>query len=137
MKYHITHPHLPTMTNSKDTISLTLEDFYKLDNNTIEYIDLHSILEHVDINKFLPILNSKLRLKGICVIVGGDIDKICEFYLDKYISYEEFSNMVFNKKLYPLDHIADAIKNYFTIDSIKTDKVLYYIEFRRKLNDKN
>ena len=45
--------------------------------------------------------------------------------------------MIFDKTLYPIDYIVNMIKEYFTIETIKTDKVLYYIEFRRKLNDKN
>lgn len=138
MRHYLIHKNLPkTDNNHGDEIGITLEQFYELENNSIEYIDIHNILEYLDIKKFLPILNNKLRLKGKVIIIGGDIDKICEFYLDKYISYDEFANMVFDKTLYPIDYIVNMIKEYFTIETIKTDKVLYYIEFRRKLNDKN
>lgn len=138
MKYHLIHKNLPKIDiNDTNEVGITLEQFYELENNSIEYIDIHNILEYLDIKKFLPILNDKLRLKGKAIIIGGDIDKICEFYLDKYISYDEFANMVFDKKLYPLNYMVEYLQEYFSIDTIKTDKVLYYIECKRKINDQN
>lgn len=135
MKYQIEHESIKDYQPDLDKISLySLED---LPDHSIEYINSYNMLEVVpDYNKFLELMLSKLRLKGVMVIIGIDLNKLCELYLDQIIDAQEFNDFTSKKTIYPLSKITNAlIDNKFTLITIKTDRLLYYIECKRSSNE--
>lgn len=127
MKYQIVHKEI-TQGNS----DLTPIDHNKIDqiqDKSIAYIDMHNILELIDSSNYLITIQSKLKPGGSASIVGLDLNRLCEFYLDKYIDTKEFNTLVKGKTLFTLKEVTDLLKKYFTIKTVKTDKLLYFVEF--------
>lgn len=131
MKYQLEHE---TIQNYQPDIEkISLNNITSLQDHSIEHINLYNALELIqDPNTLLTTLLSKLRLKGVVVLVGIDLNKICELYLDKVLSYKEFNNLISNKTIYPMTEAIQILKaNQFHINLIKTDRLLYHIECGR------
>ena len=135
MKYQIEHESIKDYQPDLEKISLSsLED---LPDHSIEYINSYNMLEVIpNYNKFLELILSKLRLKGVMVIIGIDLNKLCELYLDQIINAEEFNDFISQKTISPLSKITKILMdNKFTLITIKTDRLLYYIECKRSSNE--
>lgn len=129
MKYQLYHESIKDYNPDLETIKI--EDLDTIEQHSIEYINIYNVLELED-NFDLGLLLSKLRLKGTMCLVGADINKLCELYLDNILSLSDFQNFTLHKKLYPLSYIRELlIKNNFKVLTIKTDNFIYYIECGR------
>lgn len=135
MKYQIEHESIKDYQPDLEKVSISsLND---ITNHSIEYINIYNMLEIIsDYNDFLELILSKLRLRGIVTIIGIDLNKLCEVYLDKIIDAKEFNDLIHQKRIYPLSEITKLlIDNKYKINAIKTDRLLYYIECGRLLSE--
>jgi hypothetical protein len=89
-------------------------------------------------NETLKLLLSKLRLKGVVSLIGVDLNKICELYIDKFFNFKEFNGLIKNKTIYPLSEVIKLlVDNNYKVNTVKTDRLLYYIECGRLQSDQN
>lgn len=129
MKYQIYHESIGDYNPELETINI--DEINNLDEHSIEYINIYNILELSD-NFDLSALLRKLRLKGVVSLVGADMNKLCELYLDNIVSLNNFQELVSNKKLYTLSVIIELLQNNnYKIFTVKTDNFIYYIECGR------
>lgn len=134
MKYQIEHN---TITEyNPDITKISLGDLAKVDAHSVEGVNLYNVLEFQNkesLGSTISMVLSKLRLTGIASLVALDLNKLCEFYLDKVLSLDEFHSLSNNKTLYPISAMIDILKtNNCDIRLIKTDRMVYYIEFGRR-----
>lgn len=136
MRYQLEHPSITEYDPNIQKIKL--EDLKKIEDHSIEDINLYNIFEHQEkltINNTITLILSKLRLSGKCSMIGLDLNKACELYLDKTLSVEDFHTLSQNKILYPISNMVNILKqNDCEIRTVKTDRMVYYIEFGRKTN---
>jgi 2-polyprenyl-3-methyl-5-hydroxy-6-metoxy-1,4-benzoquinol methylase len=130
--YTLKTPDTMPINTSDDEISL--EQLLSSEANSIDHINCVNILEIVDDpQKFLEILETKLRLIGECYIIGTSINNLCEYYLDNLISSDIYNQTIVHvKRLYDLKSITNLLNQYFTIDVIKTYGLYYHILIKRK-----
>lgn len=137
MKYQIEHESIKQY--QPDIEKIQKDEIVNTVDNSIEYINIYNTLEIIDNpNDFLTMLLTKLRLKGSVAIIGIDLNKLCELYLNKIFDFTEFNDLIKNKFIFPLSDTINLLKNNnYKINLIKTDKLLYYIECGRIINDQN
>lgn len=134
MKYQIEHH---TITEYQPDIKkISLNDLYNVEDHSIEGINLYNVLEFENkqsLNSTIKMILSKLRLTGTASLIALDVNRLCELYLDKVLSLDEFHLLSYNKILYPGPIMIEILKeNNCDIKILKTDRVVYYIEFGRK-----
>lgn len=136
MRYQIEHS---TITEYQPDIEkISLYNLSMVEDHSIESINLYNILEFEDknnINSTIQLIVSKLRLSGRASLIALDLNKLCELYLDNFLSIDEFHSLSHNKFLYPVSKMVDILKqNQCEIKIVKTDRMIYYIEFGRAQN---
>ena len=136
MKYQIQHH---TITEYQPDIEkIELENLHKIEDHSIEHINLYNVLEFEskqNIYTAIQLILSKLRLTGRASLIALDLNRLCELYLDNFISIDEFHSLSYNKNLYPVSKMVDILKqNRCDIKLVKTDRMIYYIESGRGEN---
>lgn len=124
---------LPTQEDSDQKV-ISLQQLLELPNNSIDNINCANILEIVENPlEVLKIIESKVRLIGRCYIIGININKFCEYYLDNLIDIDFFNETIKNShRLFDLSNMIKLIQEYFIIESIKTHSIYHYMVLRRK-----
>lgn len=135
MRYQIEHESIKDY--QPDIPKIALSNIPDIQDHSIEYINIYNVLEIADnIDYLLSLIQSKLRLKGVLSLIGLDLNRLCELYLDKAIDSKEFNNLINHKTIYPLSDIVKILTdNEYRITVIKTDRLLYYIECGRTLDE--
>lgn len=135
MRYQIEHESIKDY--QPDIPKIALSNIPDIQDHSIEYINIYNVLEIADnIDYLLSLIQSKLRLKGVLSLIGLDLNRLCELYLDRVIDSKEFNNLINHKTIYPLSDIVKILTdNKYKITVIKTDRLLYYIECGRPLDE--
>ena len=137
MKYQIEHESIRDY--QPDIEKISFSNLKNLNDHSIENINIYNTVELLDEpEEILKLILSKLRLKGIVSLIGIDLNKICELYIDKYLNFKEVNNLIKNKTIYPLSEIIKLlVDNNYKVNIVKTDRLLYYIECGRSTSDQN
>jgi hypothetical protein len=137
MKYQIQHDSIKDY--QPDIEKISLSNIQSLNDHSIESINIYNTIELLDEpNETLKLLLSKLRLKGVVSLIGVDLNKICELYIDKFFNFKEFNGLIKNKTIYPLSEVIKLlVDNNYKVNTVKTDRLLYYIECGRLQSDQN
>ena len=137
MKYQIEHESIRDY--QPDIEKISFSNLKNLNDHSIENINIYNSVELLDEpEEILKLILSKLRLKGIVSLIGIDLNKICELYIDKYLNFKEVNNLIKNKTIYPLSEIIKLlVDNNYKVNIVKTDRLLYYIECGRSTSDQN
>jgi hypothetical protein len=118
-----------------DLETIKLNELKSIEENSIEELYLGNALELVDeIDSFLELVKSKLRLIGKIFILGTNLDIATEDYLDERISIQTFNKILMNKKrLFNIDSILESLnKNKIDYQSVQTENIYYYIVGKRQ-----
>lgn len=91
-------------------------------NNSCTEIVAHDVIDkikHGDIEKFVTILCSKLRIGGKVIITGTDLGTLSRGVINNTISSQDYSSIIENKaSLSYMHNISSMLKKFnLTIDS--------------------
>jgi hypothetical protein len=137
MKYQIEHESIRDY--QPDIEKISFSNLKNLTDHSIENINIYNTIELLDEpEEILRLILSKLRLKGVVSLIGVDLNKICELYIDRYLNFKEVNNLIKNKTIYPLSEVIKIlVDNNYKVNTVKTDRLLYYIECGRSQSDQN
>lgn len=124
----------------KDFIEILINDIDSIPNFSVD-IMYCACLSKVDGNKIESYLNKitkKLRYGGQLVIVVSDIISICKNYINKFLSDEQFFNLIQDchqnlTKEYILKFILDT--NTYDLIGVEEHQNMIALSFGRNNND--